>query len=97
MKMESSTLFAAEKRLLICEDVVNLSELKLHYRLEAVGDAVCSCFCISISSDEDHALVRAGSDPLRALAYYRRIVDGGVTPCTLKDIFSDMQYLDENQ
>lgn len=97
MKTESSMLLSAENTLLICEDVVTLGDLKLHYRLEAVGDAVCSCFCISISSDEDHALVRAGSDPLRALAYYRRIVNGGVTPCTLKDVFSDMQYLDENQ
>ena len=71
-----------------------LDNIPLYYRLKAVGNDRTSHFLISVCNGEECVEVDAGSDLLRALTHFRRIVNGKVTPCTLCDVLHDLHYFE---
>ena len=93
MKTETSTeMQATEHTLLICEERCFLSGIPYVYRLRAVGNELHSYFLISASAPGEEEQVSAGSDLLRAVSYFNRIVKNSVTPCTLEDVWDDLTY-----
>ena len=95
MKTDVYTQTVSKNALLIREEQILLLGIPMVYRLHAVEEGESSRFYISVVAPNEQCEVDAGSDLLRALGCYRRIVRGSVTPCTLSEIFQDIQYLDE--
>lgn len=94
MNKTTNTSLQTKHILSIHEEQVSYPNLTLHYRLTAVGNEHASHFLISVCANEERAEINAGKDLLRALAHFRRIADGHVTPCTLCDVLCDLQYMD---
>ena len=81
-------------RIALREETRNSLGYPLCYRLYLCGNENTQHFSISVASSSEESEIPAGSDLLRALDYFHRIVRGSVTPCTLAEIGEDMAYSD---
>ena len=88
-----SQLLQEEHTVLLARARTSLPMLSLDYRLQAVmlGRGSGGLW-ITVETDEDRERAYAGEDLARAITYFDRIVEGGVTPCTLQDVVSDLQW-----
>ncbi len=82
-----------KQRLLLCEKK-NSGRASPLYRLYAEGTSRKLGFSVTVTLSGESAAVDLGSDFERAVAFFQRVMSGGVTPCALEDIFSDFQYLE---
>lgn len=72
-----------------------LPMLALTYHLHAeVVDRVASRLWITVATEDESECAWVGWDLGRAVEYFDRIVQGRVTPCTLQDVVSDLQWQD---
>lgn len=53
-------------------------------------------FHISVACGTETAQAALGTDPAFAARCYQAIRDGGVTPCTLSEVVSDLKVENEN-
>ena len=64
--------------------------LSLTYILRARADRVPTGFLIEVTLGKERSCHSVGTDLTYAISCFRRIVRGGVTPCTLVEILQDM-------
>jgi hypothetical protein len=76
------------------EETRNSLGYPLCYRFSLGGCEERPHFLISVASAEEQSEIAVGSDLLRALDYFHRIVSGSVTPCSLAEIGEDLAYSD---
>lgn len=86
-----------EKKLLLREENRSFSTFSLIYRFYATEQENQPHFYIFVCTEQDFSETEVGSDLLRALSYFRKIVDESVTPCTLADVVSDLIYWDAHE
>ena len=70
-------------------------EFPLHYCFSVAECEREPKFYISIRHRQEQGEVAAGSDLLRALDFFRRIVRGGVLPLTLPELSQDFAYCEK--
>ncbi len=84
-----------ENNNLLMEETVFCEGLQLQNRFWQ--DLSTRQFHVSVTCGKESASAALGKDPLFAADCYRKIRDGGVTPCTLEDIVCDLTKLEKNE
>ena len=76
----------------LSEDYVSMEGFSVFYRFLANGDGGKDRFLITARLGEEECQVGCGLDLELAWSFYKRIVAGGVTPISLRDIWEDFFY-----
>ncbi len=69
----------------------------IYYFFELLSPSGQRYYAVEVVSDDDTSLAVVGKESALAYEFYERIVNSGVTPCSLQDVVSDkfmeMKYL----
>ncbi len=85
-------LEGTETEVTLAEDHIYFGGMHLDYRLSVRDANAGREFIIFVGKGSEHQEAGAGRELERALECYRRVVRGGVTPCTLCDVLEDLRY-----
>ena len=87
-----SSQFKSGDTVLLTEDHIYFGGMSLSYQLLIETEKRIHHFYIRIQKSEEQEIADVGTDLYRAIRWYRSIVDGTVTPCTLAEVLEDLQY-----
>lgn len=73
--------------LLLCKDSILIGSEPAEYRLYAHGKQEMYVFCLRLG--RERKVLAVGNDIAYALSFYKLMLKGKVTPCTLEDILED--------
>lgn len=76
------------------EESVNFGGMNLIYAADYSGKT--GQFSVSVCKDEEKAKVELGRDFYSAASFYEEVKNGGVTPCTLNDVYQDFLFRCQN-
>jgi hypothetical protein len=88
---------ATETEFMIAEERTNANAIPSVYRFGARRVKSGTRFFLSVHTATETCEADAGTDFFDALELYRKIIRGGVTPCTLPDIALDFAFDQSNR
>ena len=80
--------------LLLMEERTACAEHSLTYRFLALPEGERTRFLITAETADDTAQGEIHAPLPVALSYFQSVTSGKVMPCTLLDVLSDLQYLE---